>query len=199
MPASNQQIFLVNGIIVDFFGNPINIFSSGSAGPTGSNGATGEAGLPGVTGPAGSTAATSKFIKEWITAGNERLIITAEEINPIMLASGNTQDQISYDQNYSYYNYYGGNPSSLSSLTSPYSSGFLIDEISQSLADIQIQLWRVNSAFIDPETERSSSTFWELVSPNDYLVNVNANTGAIYINLTYRLVNSTRTRAVVIC
>ncbi len=171
MPASNQQIFLVNGIIVDFFGNPINIFSSGSTGPTGSIGATGDAGLPGVTGPTGSTAATSKFIKEWVTAGNERLIITAGEI-------------------------------------SQHTPGFLIDEIGQSLSDIQIQLWRVNSSFIDPFNEPESlfidrrsrrSPFWQLLNSTDYIVNVNGDSGDIFIDLTYRLTNSTLTRAVIIC
>lgn len=171
MPASNQQIFLVNGIVVDFFGNPLNVFSSGSAGPTGSIGATGDAGLPGVTGPTGSTAATSKFVKEWITAGDERLIINAGEI-------------------------------------SQHTPGFLIDEIGQSLADIQIQLWRVNTSFIDPFAESiledirgrvRQSTFWQLINSTDYTVNVNGDSGDIFIDLTYRLTNSTLTRAVVIC
>lgn len=171
MPASNQQIFLVNGIIVDFFGNPLNIFSSGSTGPTGSIGATGDDGLPGVTGPTGSTAATSKFVKEWVTAGDERLIITAVEI-------------------------------------SQHTPGFLIDEIGQSLSDIQIQLWRVNSSFVDPFAEPiledirgrvRRSPFWQLINSSDYVVNVNGDSGDIFIDLTYRLTNSTLTRAVVIC
>jgi hypothetical protein len=170
MPTSNQQIYLVNGILVDFFGNPISI-SRNLQGPTGPIGATGDAGLPGVTGPTGSTAATSKFIKEWITAGDERLTITASEI-------------------------------------SQHTPGFLIDEIGQSLADIQIQLWRVNADFIDPFAEPlfgdsrgrvRRSPFWQLIKPSDYTVNVNGDSGDIFIDLTYRIVNSTLTRAVVIC
>ena len=170
MPASNQQVYLVNGILVDFFGNPI--ISLSMDGPTGQTGITGLPGDVGPTGPTGSTAATSKFIKEWITAGEERLTILSGEINQ-------------------------------------YTPGFLIEEIGQSLSDIQIQLWRVNSSFIDPveeeliigitERRRRRSTFWQLISPTDYTVNVNENTGAIYIDLTYRLVNSTRTRAIIIC
>jgi len=46
--------------------------------------------------------------------------ITIVTDNQIMLNSVYTQEQISYDRNYSYYNYYGGNPSSLSSLTSTF-------------------------------------------------------------------------------
>jgi hypothetical protein len=161
MPTSSQQVYLINGILVDFFGNPVYLPSS--EGPTGPQGATGINGLPGITGPTGSTAATSKFIKEWISAGNQRLIIEAAEI-------------------------------------SLYTPGFLIGRrMAPSLADVQIQLWRVNSAFIDPETEENTSIFWELIRPTDYIVNINGDTGAIYIDLTYRLVNSTRTRAVVIC
>lgn len=169
MPTSNQQIYLVNGILVDFFGNPVYLPSLD--GPTGPIGPTGDAGLLGVTGPTGSTAATSKFIKEWITAGSERLIISAGEINQ-------------------------------------HTPGFLIDEIEQSLADIQIQLWRVNADFIDPFTEPlllnprgrvRRSPFWQLINSSDYSVNVNGDSGDIFIDLTYRIVNSTLTRAVVIC
>lgn len=170
MPSSNQQIYLVNGILVDFFGNPISI-SQNMQGPTGPIGLTGDAGLIGVTGPTGSTAATSKFVKEWITAGDERLIILAGEI-------------------------------------SQYTPGFLIDEISSRLSDIQIQLWRVNADFVDPFFEPFSPTvgrrvrrtpFWQLINSSDYIVNVNGDTGDIFIDLTYRIVNSTLTRAVVIC
>lgn len=176
MPTSNQQVYLVNGILVDFFNNPI-LTSQNTQGATGPIGATGDAGLPGVTGPTGSTAATSKFVKEWITAGEERLTITAREISR-------------------------QNP------------GFLINEITPSLADIQIQLWRINSSFIDPFVEPdvidlggrdggvirvTSTPFWQLINSSDYSVNVNGNTGDIFIDLTYRLVNSTVTRAVVIC
>jgi hypothetical protein len=162
MPTSSQQVYLINGILVDFFGNPVYLPSS--EGPTGPQGATGINGLPGITGPTGSTAATSKFIKEWISAGDERVIISSGEI-------------------------------------SQYTPGFLNGGIRQSLSDVQIQLWRVNSAFIDPNPVEGGRppTFWQLIKPSDYNVNVNSNTGDIFIDLTYRLVNSTRTRAIVIC
>ena len=163
MPSSHQQVYLINGTLVDFFNNPINLTMID--GPTGPQGATGTNGLRGSTGPTGSTAATSKFIKEWITAGNERLTILTSEI-------------------------------------SQYSPGILIGKISSSKSDVQIQLWRINSAFVDPDPESHSKgapTFWQLISPADYTITANGESGDIYIDLTYRLVNSTRTRAVVVC
>ena len=160
MPSSHQQVYLVNGILVDYFNNPL--YLSALEGPTGPQGATGVNGINGPTGPTGSTAATSKFIKEWITAGNERLVISSTEINRR-------------------------------------TPGYLIGRISQSLSDIQIQLWRVNSGFIDPVEGSARTVFWQLINSTDYSINVNGDTGDIYIDLGYRLVNSTRTRAVVIC
>jgi len=160
MPSSHQQVYLVNGILVDYFNNPL--YLPALDGPTGPIGATGVNGINGVTGPTGSTAATSKFVKEWITAGNERITILASEIRR-------------------------------------QTPGYLIGEIRQSLSDIQIQLWKFNSAFISPNESAGRPNFWQLINSTDYVVNVDGGTGDIYIDLTYRLVNSTRTRAVVIC
>ena len=165
MPISTQQVFIVNGTFTDYFGNPINLYNfAGSTGPAGTNGIDG---ITGPTGPTGSTAAASKFIKEWITAGSERLTVFANEI----------------------------------SMRNP---GILIDEVESKMSDLQIQLWRINSSFNPNELSESTMestgvTWWELVDPTTYKVNINGTTGDILIDLTYRLVNSTLTRVVIIC
>jgi hypothetical protein len=58
MPTSVDGVYIVNGILVDFYGKPIDLSRYNLMGPTGPTGDIGPIGATGDTGPTGPTGPT---------------------------------------------------------------------------------------------------------------------------------------------
>jgi hypothetical protein len=58
MPSISQAVFFIDGRLVDYVGNPINLGLLGLIGPTGPSGEPGPIGMTGPTGIKGATGPT---------------------------------------------------------------------------------------------------------------------------------------------
>ena len=186
MPSSINTVFFVDGVFVDYVGNPIPI-GIGGEGVTGPTGPTGNSGISSSGSTSISAYQAKKYVKEFWPNGNSTLIIPRSEIvaatilNPVT----NLPDPPSEGFVLPYGDYYGPNS------PGPTSSG-------SELCDIHVSLW----CFPDGATgwyalpiERTDTYGPPAGTTN--LVSIDSTSGDIVIDYKYPSGNMQRIRAII--